>query len=95
MAVILLTKEQLAEQVRFDTLVGHLRRKLGVRKRAKSKTALREATALREHLFGDWETYYLPQRDLEHRNRLRTKRHKAQKKGQGSSKDSKPQQIML
>lgn len=95
MDVILLTKEQLAEQVRFDTLVGHLRRKLGVRKRAKSKTALREATALREHLFGDWETYYLPQRDLEHRNRLRTKRHKAQKKGQGSSKDSKPQQIML
>ena len=46
-------------------------------------------------LFGDWETYYLPQRNLEHRNRLRTKRHKAQKKGQGSSKDSKLQQIML
>lgn len=76
MDVILLTREQLADQERFDAFLGHLRRKLGARKRAKSKTALRAVPTLREHLFGEWETFYIPQSDLEYRKRLRSRRNK-------------------
>lgn len=74
MDVILLTKDQLTDTSRFKTFIDHLRRKLGVRKRPKSKTALRANPRLRECIFDDWGTYYIPQSDWEYQERLRVKR---------------------
>ena len=74
MDVILLTKDQLTDTSRFKTFIDHLRRKLGVRKRPKSKTALRANPRLRECIFDDWGTYYIPQSDWEYQERLRAKR---------------------
>lgn len=74
MDVILLTKDQLTDTPRFKTFIDHLRRKLGVRKRPKSKTALLANTYLRECIFDDWGTYYIPQNDWEYQERLRAKR---------------------
>lgn len=72
--VILLTRDQLAEQERFNAFADHLRRKLGVRKRCKSQAALQAASTLRRYLFEDWATFYIPQSDWDSREQQRSKR---------------------
>lgn len=80
--VMLVTREQLRDKRRFDAFTQHLREKLGVRKRTRSARSLQATEALRQDLFEDWETFYLPDRDINYLDDARRARAR-RRKGQG------------